>query len=300
MPEPARPPEPPEGAARPAPVADERYGGSLASAAAPGGGSTFGGPPVGQFGGPPSQFGGPPSQFGGPPAPNPYAPPSTTFGAPPVAPPFGAPVGGFGAPPAAGWAPAPARSGLPRWALALIVGVAGFVAVCIVAAVVIPVFLAQRDKSTWAHTTFAMPGDVEGLPRITGPTVDQLSSLVSLPEWGDSGFEAPQVGVYGQPGHPSEIVIAAHSTKPLLASSRAAGIKVVMAHPAQGMSGWDRVDAGRRGGDMVCGDALLPTTTLTLCTVIDPAGVLVIATVTGGDAAVKEAQAVREAVEQHR
>ena len=335
VPEPPEPPESPVPAPRRARVADERYGGSLAPATPAGGGSTFGGSghgsspsaaarpftsPSGRLGAPPARsfgtFGSPPAPLGAPPS-NPYAPPpggpvgasppslyapapAGPFGAPPVAPPFGPGVAGVGAPPLAGWAPAQARPGLPRWAVALIVVGAGFVAVCVAAAVVIPVFLASRDRSVWRSTTFSLPATALGHGRISGPVVDQMSAKLALP-WESYGLDTPQVGAYGTVGVPSAAaVIVVHARKPMSAGARSSFMTGAVAGLAASPPPHE-VDPGRLGGDMRCSDQSSGPVSLTVCVSVDAAGAVAVAVVGmgNGDAAVAQARALREVVE-HR
>jgi hypothetical protein len=134
---------------------------------------------------------------------------------------------------------------------------------------------------------------------MTGPVVDQLAAQLAIPLWATTYFESPQVAVYGQVGSLAGVVEVIHATRPLTAHDRADGLAYVKDHPATGMSAWSAADAGKLGGEMVCGTATRGSISLTLCTMVDPAGLVVTATDGSGDASVAMARRLREAVE-HR
>ena len=129
----------------------------------------------------------PPSQPGVPAQPSVPAP----FGTPA---PFGGPVL---APPVA----APARSGLPGWAIGLI----GAFVLAIVASVALPVFLSGRQHSQLAATSVAMPATVIGLPRSADPAIQSQAAQLAadIP----SGFTARRSA--GYVGGTSTLVVAA-------------------------------------------------------------------------------------------
>jgi hypothetical protein len=101
--------------------------------------------------------------FGTPTAPA-YAPPPGTpaYGPPPAAPAYGPPQGVYGVPTYPYPVAAPARRGIPGWAIALIAGGGSLVVFVVLAAVAIPVFLNQREKAAAALYTVDQPTTVEG------------------------------------------------------------------------------------------------------------------------------------------
>jgi hypothetical protein len=111
--------------------------------------------------------------------------------------PFGGPVP---PPPLA----APARSGLPVWAVVLI-GVVGLFALGIAASVALPAFLSGRQHSQLAATSVAMPATVIGLPRSADPaTQSQAAQLAAqIPR----GFTQRQSA--GYVGGSSTLLVAA-------------------------------------------------------------------------------------------
>jgi hypothetical protein len=114
--------------------------------------------------------------------------------------PFGTPAP-FGGPVPPAPLAAPARSGLPVWAIGLI----GAFALAIVASVALPVLLSGRQHSQLAATSVAMPATVIGLPRSADPgTQSQAAQLAAdIP----SGFTARQSA--GYVGGSSTLVVAA-------------------------------------------------------------------------------------------
>ena len=121
-------------------------------------------------------------------------------GQPSVPAPFGTPAPSGGPVPAPPLA-APARSGLPVWAIGLI----GAFVLAIVASVALPVLLSGRQHSQLAATSVAMPGTVIGLPRSADPaTQSQAAQLAAdIP----SGFTARQSA--GYVGGSSTLLVAA-------------------------------------------------------------------------------------------
>jgi hypothetical protein len=143
----------------------------------------------------PARTAAPPAQPGVPAQPSVSAP----FGTP-------APVGGpVPAPPL----PAPARSGLPVWAI----GIIGAFALAIVASVALPALLSGRQHSQLAATSVAMPATVIGLPRSADPaTQSQAAQLAAdIP----SGFTARQSA--GYVGGSSTLLVAAAKPQHVLA-----------------------------------------------------------------------------------
>ena len=129
----------------------------------------------------------PPAQPGVPAQPSVPAP----FGTPA---PFGGPVP---PPPPA----APARSGLPVWAI----GIIGAFILAIVASVALPVLLSGRQHSQLAATSVAMPATVIDLPRSADPAIQSQAARLSadIP----SGFTARKSAGYA--GGSSTLLVAA-------------------------------------------------------------------------------------------
>jgi hypothetical protein len=132
----------------------------------------------------------------GPPAPPRAAPPSVG-NTPQAPPPFGA-----AAPPPFPYAQphaAPARGGLPGWAIALICAGAGGLLLMIAAAVAIPVFLHQRDAAVARATTLSPAARVGGLTRSTDARMQQdiepmtaaLSACGCFQSYVTSGYVVP-------------------------------------------------------------------------------------------------------------
>ncbi len=124
--------------------------------------------------------------------------------------PFGT-AGTFGGPVPPPPLAAPARSGLPVWAVALI-GVGGLFALGIVAAVALPTFLSGRQHSQLAATSVAMPATVIGLPRSADPaTQSQAAQLAAdIP----SGFTHRQSA--GYVGGSATLLVAAAKPQHIL------------------------------------------------------------------------------------
>jgi len=139
----------------------------------------------------------PPSQPGVPAQPSVPAP----FGTPA---PFGGPVP---PPPLA----APARSGLPVWAIVLI-GVLGLFVLAIVASVALPAFLSGRQHSRLAATKVSTPTTLLGLPRSADPAIQSQAAQLAadIP----SGFTARQYA--GYVGDSSTLLVAAAKPQHIL------------------------------------------------------------------------------------
>jgi hypothetical protein len=135
----------------------------------------------------PARTAAPPSEPGVPAQPSVPAP----FGTP-------APSGGPVPPPPVA---APARSGLPVWAI----GIIGAFVLAIVASIALPALLSGRQHSQLAATSVAMPATVIGLPRSADPaTQSQAAKLAAdIP----SGFTARQSD--GYVGGSSTLLVAA-------------------------------------------------------------------------------------------
>ena len=119
---------------------------------------------------------------------------------PSVPAPFGTPAP-FGGPVLAPPVAAPARSGLPGWAIGLI----GAFVLAIVASVALPVLLSGRQHSRLAATSVTMPATVIGLPRSADPAIQSQAAQLAadIP----SGFTARRSA--GYVGGTSTLVVAA-------------------------------------------------------------------------------------------
>jgi hypothetical protein len=104
-----------------------------------------------------------------PPEPGPQ-PPQHFPPPPPPPPPYGAWPGtvlpGPGYPPAS-------RTGLPGWAIALIVGGVGVLVLLVLAAVAIPVFLHQRAQAELSATSVSLPPALAGMTEVDDPATQQ-------------------------------------------------------------------------------------------------------------------------------
>jgi hypothetical protein len=150
----------------------------------------------------------------GPPAPPPVPAPTPL----PAPPPFTAPAPPFPAAPHAGNVPpgplpylhpyaAPARGGLPGWAIALICTAGGGLLIMIVAAVAIPVFLHERDTAVARATTLSPAAQVAGMTRSTDPRLQQMTDQMSagLPACGC--FRPAVTATYQDPDRTRVLVV---------------------------------------------------------------------------------------------
>jgi hypothetical protein len=100
----------------------------------------------------------------------------------------------------------PVRSGMPRWAVALIVAVAAFFGIAILAAVAVPVFLSQRMKADFAATSVALPAALNGVERNTSPEAVAVAKNYAMEDIGGN-----DVAIYG-PVDPNMVIVTAART----------------------------------------------------------------------------------------
>jgi len=248
---------------------------------------------------PPPQYAPPPQPFAPPAVPQ-QAYPQQAYPQQPVQPPpFArqgwAPPPGAVPPPGAGYPAYPQQAwGQPGYAppptsggqkalIGIVVAVAAFVIVGILAAVAIPVFLGQRDLSK--HTTVAAPELLLGMPRLTDPnSVASEQKVMTLPGPGDR-----VVGIYGI-GQSRILVLAtryhmsSHDKRDFLAAATSEGTQ-------QGVT-LRAVDAGKLGGSLKCGDST--QVPLTFCVFVDGGSYGIVA-VMGSDDPNSTARSAREA-----
>ena len=103
------------------------------------------------------------------------------------------------------------RSGMPRWAIALLVTVAALFGLGILAAVAIPVFLSQRLKADFAATSVSLPATFNGVDRNTSAQASTLAQGFAVDD-----IRVEDVGIYGKVG-PAMVVVLA--VKPAAAMS---------------------------------------------------------------------------------
>ena len=266
------------------PVPDERFAGSL-GASAPA--SPFGGPPSSPFGGPPS------SPFGAPPPPSP-------FGAPPGVAPAGVDPNN---PYAGGWAGAPAPAPPPRRGVKVaVVAVASLVVLLVAAAVIAPLYLAQRDRHIWATRHYQMPVLLDGAPPLSGAmsaaVVGQLTQATGSAQFA-TWFEAPVSGVYGRSAGTPDYAIAAVRAKHVLRPSQRRDLLRGFKQGVRQASGLPMHDVspGKLGGSMECAEIAGASRAAQVCMVADPAGMMVIIVAGSGAPGEAEVRAAREAVE---
>ena len=172
----------------------------------------------------------------------------------------------FGSP-----APVPAeapRSGLPGWAIAALAGVAGLVALGVVAAVAVPVLLNTRQTSRLAATTVEPPATLIGLPRSNDPAAQAQADRLAaaLPR----GVRSGRAAAYA--GGSSTVVLAAAKPPHLLtiaeqeALTRSFWAGEASSVPADASLGAPAppADAAVTGG-LTCADELTSGGTSTVC-----------------------------------
>lgn len=193
----------------------------------------------------------------------------------------------YASPPAQAWGPPvvpPTSSGPSRVLLGLLIGLAALVALGVLAAIAVPVFLDQRDLAR--STTVSAPEQVLGLPHLTDATSAAAESRMQLlPGPGDHVG-----GVYGTGG--VRLVVGAaryHLSRSdqeeyLTSAGREASL--------QGATLSD-VEAGRLGGSMRCGaSARLP---MTICVFADGGSYGVVVVTGPADDPTGMARSAREA-----
>jgi hypothetical protein len=230
----------------------------------------FGGPP--QFGGP-AQFGGPPQfgappQFGGPPqgyAPQGYAPQGYApqgYAPQPFAPPGG--PNGYGPPPSR-------RVPVAVWVVLGVVG--GLMAMGILAAIAIPVFLSQREKP--ANRTVSIPTTLLGQTQLHTPNLDAAAAqAVTAMRAAKTPWAQESAAYYGTGDLPVFFVAAAKVTVRPTPADTTAFMKSVAASTNVGLS---PVGAGPFGGKMECGlTTAADGAQATACYSIDDAAVTMI------------------------
>lgn len=224
-----------------------------------------------------------PSRFGTPAA-GPTPPPVDRFGnpmAPPGAPvsvPTGAAPSGFGQPAQPGFGqPAqpgqfgapnpvtpgyygpphtPARSGFPKWAIALIVVVAAVPLLGIIAAVAIPVFLNQRNQADLKATSVSLPATI-GTMTLSTSAADTKIATDTIANYSDGHVRDVVAGVYANTDGSRTIVVAGKATKPFTPSDVSSGSRDLTTGFLNGAKvqspGVTTAPAGSLGGTMSCG-----------------------------------------------
>jgi hypothetical protein len=176
---------------------------------------------------------------------------------PPPPPPYGGWPGtvlpGPGYPPAS-------RTGLPGWAIALIVGGLGVLVVLILAAVAIPVFLHQRAQADLSATSVSLPPALAGMTEVDDPaTKQQIADTVgSIDTCSCTGPLLMTVYVDNIGTH--RVVVAAGkfssaasaSVQQSFSANMWVGIRDSAAEEGATVGPVVEADAGRLGGTMSC------------------------------------------------
>jgi len=253
---------------------------------------------------PPAQFP-PPAQFGSPaqfapPAPQPAAYQPAAF-PPPTNPPSGYQPNRFEpqgyaapgyqaqgypppghvppgqAPPYQNVPPTSGRSAGAKVLIGLAIGVVGFIVLCILAAIAIPVFLSQRSKP--ANRNVVLPATLVEQQQVHDANLDAASaSVVASLKQNPIGFSQVQSAYYGSAGDGSPMFMVAAGklpTRPTAAETKA--YFATDANTAAEQLVLNPTGSGPFGGSMECGHAVLSGSLVNVCSSIDnAAGVLVI------------------------
>jgi hypothetical protein len=194
------------------------------------------------------------------------APGADGMDAAPTAAPFGTPAP-FGATVPPPPVTAPARSGLPVWAIVLI-AVGGLFALGIVASVALPAFLSGRQHSQLAETSVAMPAAVIDLPLSADPAIQ--SQVAQLAADIPSGFTSRQSAGYVADSS-TLLVAAAKPTHVLTLAEQESLTRSFWAHEAASVPdgsslGAPSTPAGTGAtGTLTCADELTSDGTATVC-----------------------------------
>jgi hypothetical protein len=103
---------------------------------------------------------------------------------------------------------APARGGLPGWAIALICAVAGALLILIAAAVAIPVFLHQRDAAVAKATTLSPADQVSGMAQSTDPGMQQATNTMASALSGCGCFQPAVTSSYLAPDRTPVLIVS--------------------------------------------------------------------------------------------
>jgi hypothetical protein len=142
-----------------------------------------------------------------PPLPPPHLPlPAPPFGGVPQGPPAFGNVPSAPVPYLHPYA-APARGGLPGWAIALICAVAGVLLILIAAAVAIPVFLHQRDAAVAKATTLSPADQVSGMTQSTDPRMQQATDPMTSALSGCGCFQPAVTSSYQDPDRTHVLIV---------------------------------------------------------------------------------------------
>ncbi|MFI7586993.1 hypothetical protein ACIB24_07955 [Spongisporangium articulatum] len=170
----------------------------------------------------------------------------------------------------------PRRSGLPRWAIALIVTPIVLVVAGVGVAVAVPMFQNRQAKAEFAQTTVTLPAMITGLERQeTDPSMESQLSGMGLP----SG----SLGVYGTDDD-TMVVIAVKNDEAMVPSDQAKAREEMV----KGFSRSSKMrldlqsgDPGRLGGYLGCAQPAAPGSgsgagagTATVCLATDSAALV--------------------------
>jgi hypothetical protein len=200
--------------------------------------------------------------------------------------------------------PAP-KSGLPRWAIVLIACLACLVAVPILAAIAIPVFLDQREKATAAATTVTVPPTIGELtqapmtPELQGQA-DSLRSSVSV------GMPDPKMAVFTDGSGSHRLVVMAGKMSTVLhGNDQAMVVEGFWRGVGQGLDSLAILGvpaerpAGELGGTLSCAAFNPSGVTGEICIAVDPGTMMVTIDILQGEGGATNpalATTVREAV----
>jgi hypothetical protein len=175
---------------------------------------------------------------------------------------------------------APARGGLPGWAIALICAGGSVVVLMIVAAVALPVFLHQGDVAVAKATTLSPAAQVGDLTQSTDPRVLQVTDQLTA-AWSTCGCLQPPVGMsYQDPDRTHVLTVV--GSKFVRAAGDASRQRVQRefwrgAHSGSTAIGPDSDrDPGRLGGTLRCAEVAGGGATGRVCLSVDAGAVVVV------------------------
>jgi hypothetical protein len=197
----------------------------------------------------------------------------------------------FQAPPPFGYVPpapapflhpyaAPARGGLPGWAIALICAGGGVLLILIAAAVAIPVFLHQRDAAVAKATTLSPAAEVAGMTRSTDPRMQQDIDPMTAGMSACGCFQPPVTSGYVVPDRTHVlIVLGAKFVRPADDQTRESFQRSFWGEGSSTVATLGPVrdvDPGRLGGTLRCAAMSTGRAAGQLCVSVDAGAVVVV------------------------
>lgn len=170
--------------------------------------------------------------------------------------------------------PPSGRSAGAKVLIGLAIGVVGFIGICILAAIAIPVFLSQQQKT--ANRNVVLPGILLEQQQVHSATLDTAAADAAAKlQSSITGITETQAAYYGPDGQPLFAVIAGRlPNKPTAADENSFFTGVAT---DDRLTGFAPTESGPYGGKMECGQAVAAgEAPITFCASVDSAAVVVI------------------------